>query len=545
MKPTNQPPTRGKWFTAGFLTMIADITGTLAQFMPMKAVFILAADDIPSFFPSILVNAGPILTGLALVLAAAVLAIISKFAKDLALTRSGANEPYPTPPSPSAASDPTTTNTAPITVKEFSAFVLIVVLFAGSAAVSLTFALTITAWIVGSAIVLAIKIHRGSRKPPFPNGRVEFVSGFKKWMADSALWAAVGAAIFTLVVDFPALGLTGILLGAVLLRRMQQVVPDVVPLLMARFAPPQDSPTPHIVTAPTQAPYDFLATPVGNRLLTKSLVDLDLDSENWQVVGRPDNVQITLLTKNPNSGESVFLRIFASGQERSLEHEYALRSNLADPNPFHHKKVMKTMIAGLPAIMLAYSTDSTPNPAMAIDGKTAIKWQVEWEILCVESPSLQKDLAGYVVPDPKQFLLPLLITANGIRGTHQEPVSQLIDRFPTLRDHYIDGPRVIHFGGAVSNANMIALDETIIEPLDVRGWGVDLWGARWSDSEEFVNRLIAASDNHTHLTEHVPSLRIRFRTHILTRALRGKNLPSVTHQGEGLNALLHSDTDEH
>lgn len=37
MKPTDTPPSKGKWFTGGILTMIADITGTLAQLMPMKS----------------------------------------------------------------------------------------------------------------------------------------------------------------------------------------------------------------------------------------------------------------------------------------------------------------------------------------------------------------------------------------------------------------------------------------------------------------------------------------------------------------------------
>ena len=535
MKPTNQPPTRGKWFTAGILTMIADITGTLAQFMPMKAVFILAADDIPSFFPGILVDAGPLLTGLALVLAAAALAIISKFAKDLALTRSGADEPYPSP-TPSAVTNPATTDTAPLTVKEFSAIVLIVVLFAGSAVVSLTFALTITAWIAGSAIVLAIKIHQGSRKPPFPNGRVEFVSGFKKWMVDSALWAAVGAAIFTLVVDFPALGLTGILLGAVLLRRVQQVVPDVVPLLMTRLAPQDDSPAPHSTT-PTQAPYDFLATKVGNKLLTRSLHDLGLDSKSWRVVGRPDNVQITLHSRHLTTGEGVLLRLFAIGQERSLDHEYALRTNLSDPKPFHHTNATKVTIAGLQAIMLTYSTNATPDPATPVDAKAAMKWQISWEILCVESESLQEDLSGYVVPDPKDFLLPHLTTAREIKGDHQQQVAQLIDHFTPLQGRYTNGPRVIHFGGAVSEVNMIRFDNGAVEPVSVRAWGVGILGDQWGNSTNY--RIFfpeVAGENTTEAP--MRDVNLRFHVRCLARALASRNLPWAESQAKQLLLIL-------
>jgi hypothetical protein len=541
MKPTDTPPTRGKWFTAGVLTMVADITGTLAQFMPMKAVFILAADDIPSFFPAILVNAGPILTGLALVLAAALLGVISTFAKKLALTRSAVDEPYPTPQVSSGTSETGKRNSAPVTVKEFSAFVLIAFLFAGSAAVSLTFTLTIAAWVAGSAVVLAIKIHRGARKPPYPNGRVEFVSGFKKWMTDSALWAAVGAAIFTLVVDFPPLGLTGILLGAVLLRRMQQVVPDVVPLLITKFARQQDGNTLLSVSALTQAPYDFLATPVGNRLLTNSLHDLELNTDNWQVVGIPDNVQITLLTKCFTSGENVLLRIFASGQERSLEHEYALRTKLTDPTPFHHTSAIQAFIAGLPAIVLTYPAEFTPNPDVAVTGDIALKWQIQWERQCVETVSLQNELADHVVADPKKSLLPLLVTAQGISGSHQEGVRQVIRNIDLLKEIFLTGPRCIHFGGPVRDVNLLRLGNEEMEPLDVRRWGVGLTGEHWSDSVKFP-KYFRDLNSPEHVEANISEVAVRFRTQALARALRARNLRGVILHADELVKLLSSDS---
>lgn len=544
MKPTHQPPTRGKWFAAGILTMIADITGTLAQFMPMKAVFILAIDDIPSFFPRVLVNAGPMWTGLALVVAAAILAVISKFSQELALTRSAPTETLPTAKNSRAQSEPSRGPMALLTVKEFAAFVLVFVLFIGSAVVSLTYALSITAWIVGSAVVLGIKIHRGSRKPPYPNGRVEFVAGFRQWMLDSALWSAVGGAILTLVIAFPPLGLTGILLGAVLLRRMQQVVPDMVTPLINHFvgsrSDEQGQSEPGNLA---QEPYAFLGTKTGTRLLVASLLEHNLEPTSWRVIGRADRAQMSLSATDKATGLPVILRVFAQDHERSLDHEYALRSHLDEPQLFHHSSMERAFVAGLPSLIIKYGSEATPAFDSPIDGKSAMRWQVEWEVACARSQALQKDLSEYVVDDPATFLLPELTIAEKINGPHQGPVRDVLSRFDQIRARYEDGPRVIHFWGPTSGTKLVRLSGDTFEPLNARRWAVGILGDQWSDSGEFAKILDETLSDSEDAQTIAANAAVRFRSKILSRALRARNMESVEAQARILFGLLQDETD--
>ena len=493
MRLGHAEPSRLAWWSAGILTMAADIAGTLAQFLPMKSVFILAADEIPDFFPQFLIDAGPILTGLALVAIAAVMAVVSKVTKNLALSMAEPSQPFPRSSTPSASeahAENSFGSKTIITVKELSSLILLAVLLVVSAAVSPTFVLLVGLWIGGSAAVLAVRVHRGARKPPYPNGRVEFNMLFKKWMNDSAIWAVVGAAIATLVVAFPPMGLTGILLGAVLLRRAQQAVPDVVPWLMSQVAPVDKSTAIYPdLSRPILSPYDFLATKPGARLLRNSLKALNYDPDSWEVCAQPNNIQMTIACKSLETHTTDLIRLFSPNSERAREHEWALRHDFRDFLPSHVESMSLESIAEMPAIVLKFPQENQPLLDEKVTPQEAMDWQLDWEVRCATSELAQQLLADYEVPDPRDFLYPLLHTASRINGPHKDSVQSLLNQFDQLRKLYLEGPKVLSAGGTITGPNLLRLDSGQLEIVNLTGWRVELLGSEWGDSPAWLSAL--------------------------------------------------------
>lgn len=508
---------------SGILTMVSDIAGTLAQFLPMKSVFILAADEIPIFFPPLLIEAGSILTALALVAAAAVMAVFSKVTKNLALSfavpsqilsaSSGAGYSKPN-------SEDSSGGKGSVTVKELSSLILLAVLVGVSAAVSITLVLLVGLWVGVSAAILAMRVHRGARKPPYPNGRVEFDVRFKKWMTDSAVWAVVGAAIVTLIVAFPALGLTGILLGAVLLRRAQQAVPDVVPWVMARFSPVNESGTTHHeLSRPIFAPYDFLATKSGARLLKMSLKALNYGVDTWQVCAQPTKSQMTIACKHLESGTVDLIRLFPPNSERAREREWALRHDFQDFFPSCVESMSLETIAGMPAIILKFSKEHQPLLDDPVIPQEAMDWQLNWEIYCAESESVQQALADFEVPDPRDFLYPLLHTASRMNGPHTEPVRLLLENFDRLRSLYLEAPKVLSVGGPIPSQNLVRLSSGKIDIVNLVTWRVRLLGSQWGSSAKWMSELGKKVARQT-ASELINTSTVGLRVNLLARALK-------------------------
>ena len=516
---------RNKWLLAAGLAVVGDITGTLATFMPMKSVFILAADDIPTFFPQPLIQAGPVITALALVGIAGLLAAVSGVTK-----RTSASLAKPLEVLPKPADQEQTSSPRAFTLQEFSTLVLAFVLVTAGAFVSLIFTLLVLGWLGAIATTLAILIHRRDRRPPYTTGRAEFAADFKQWIDKSALWATVAAAILTLLLSFPNLGLTGILLGAILLQRLQRALGTIGHLLLPRWGRNdqvvESSANASTTTAPTGAPLDFLASQTGQRLLRLSLERLALSTSAWQLIGLPNRNQASLLAQEKNTNLFALIRVFASDKTELRDKELAFRQEPFASTPFLHNGVEPEVIAGLPAILVGFPAERQPDPTKPVTLQEAAEWQVSWELACVEDEEKQKQLKESPLDDPADFLLPHLKIMASQRGPHQAIVINYLSLFEEMRESYLAGPLVQELGTPVSHRNLLRISGNP-EPLDCVHLKISPLGASWGNSPLHRDAYLRRVGEGTPRTKKTEEAMTRQTIETLARVSRARDIQGL------------------
>ena len=495
MNPTSDTLTRSRWNIASVFAVVSDISGTLAQFMPMKSIFILAANELPSFFPRFLIELGTTITALVLIGVAAIFAVISTVTKKVADRLVERNASLPTKREQKRRNG----HRPPLTFAEYESEILAVILLIGAAVVSHTFAGVVLAWLVVVGVFLGLQIKRRPRRPPYHTAPLEFKDEFKKLVNKSALWVTVGAALITLLIDFPASGVTGILLGAVLLQRFQKAVGELGLRLMRDKPLPTpylrrdyDSPTAMVSDVPLQAPLDFLATPTGKTLLGQSLRQLDMDPVRWQVVGQPNRNQASLSSERSIGGESFILRLFATDRLELRDRELEFRQLDAHLLPTKSLSAKGHTIAGLPGIIIRLPHDNPPEHDRTVSGNDAIEWQLHWETRCLETAD-QRKMAKHQntlakkkpIPDPKVFLLPHLNVLAQVNGPHQKAAKQTLRIFDLLRKRFLTGPTIYSLGGPINPLNLLPLNDGSLEPLDLSNLELSLPGVAWRESPHF------------------------------------------------------------
>lgn len=476
------PPTRSQWFLAVALSVVSNVTGTFGAFMPLKAVFILAADSVPSIFPSFMVDAGPVVAALSLLAAGAIFLIVSGSAKKLAATLSPSSEKMPLSDRLIGQGAEIATRPERITLGEFANIGVAALMMVGTAYVSLTLVSLVVIWAAISATVLAFIILRRDRRPPYPTGRAEFAAEFKSWVALSSLWSTIGAAIVTLIFDYPELGLTGILLGFVMMDRMQKSLGELGRLLLPRrdSGEKTETATVTIPVAPlaTGAPIDFLASPNGQRLFKLSLEKNGLSSSRWRLVGQPNRNQGSILVDD-EAGHPVLLRVFAADRHDRHKREIDFRHSTLASSPFPHSEAIDTVIAGLPAILVRFAPGYEPEPDRHIDQSEAGAWQIRWEVECITDDATQRLLQRVAVDDPADFALAHLNVLSVVKGPHQAATRDILRTFTQLRSLYLNGPRVYSLGAPISPKSFLPLGGGALEPLDCSVLSVTLHGATW------------------------------------------------------------------
>lgn len=537
-RPSDGSPNSARWMWAGVLTVCSDILATVAQFMPMKSVFILAAGEVPGFFPAFLVSAGPIGAALALVAMAAICALVAKVTQDV-----GGQLAQPSHRVSAADSRGSITPffrlIGTLTVRQVSSAFLFFVLVLGSAFVSALYTCFILAWVGISAGILAILVHRSERKPPFPNGLVQLEQSFRPWISGSSLWVVVGGAILTLLISPPFLGLTGILLGAVFLRRVQEVTPDLIPVLSTLLrGNPVDGNSEPPVAQPLKAPYDFLGTDVGSRLLSESLSAMGCETFSWEVCGQPNNTQMTILARVRAEGSYRLIRLFSLDATTQRDHELLLRTEFAKYLVTSVQSVRPATVAGLPALLLNLQSSAHPLPGELTSAKVAGSFQREWEFSCANSRELQERLSSLPVPDPAEFLLPELRSASRIKGPHVQHIKRLIARFSSLREVYFEGPRVISLGGPLRATHLLSFRDGHLEVLDYSRWASRIIGTDWGRSQGFDESPGAPGSSEREGTVSVTALQVGHHVWALGKALRTRAVSHASRLSAELLAAL-------
>lgn len=552
MNPQRKPLSASRWWVATFFSIVSDISNTIAQFMPMKAIFILALDDLPSFFPRFLIELGVTWSAFILVGVAAVFGVVAAVTKRIVVSMAGPGDTHPR----TANGEKKNREKPPLTFHEFTSQMLAVILIIGGSLVSIAFTASVVLWLILTGTVLAVQIKRRPRRPPYHTAPLEFQAEFKKFITRSNLWSTVAAALLTLLVAYPELGITGILIGAILLRRLQtavgelglRLIRDKKPkVLYSRGLQLDETPS---TSLPLSAPLDFIATPSGKRLLVESLRHLDLDDTRWRVVGQPDRNQVSIIAERSIGGDTMLLRIFATDKTALRDLEFDLRSQTGDYSPFLSSQAHSTVIAGLPGIVVRFPRGAAPQPQTPVTALEAIEWQILWETRCLTTRDrrklglhLEALQAVSPVPDPEKFLLPHLRVIAAINGPHQKAAWQLIRVMPQLRERFLSGPDIYSTGGPLSPVNLLRLASGGIEPLNFSTARVAKPGDSWSESPHFENYIEKSLDTLPSLRAwSVPEATMRAKITALGRYAVSRNFSVLeTKLEQGLEAFYALD----
>lgn len=166
-----EPLRKRRLKTSVFFLFLSDISGLFATFLPMKSVFILAASDVPRFFPTVLVEGGPTVAALALVAAAVVFAFVAWVSKKLVLALEVAylRAQQPGTLLPGAKHSPTVK--APQRAVGDSHLLVAFITGAGIGIISWLFVSGLLAWLAVSFLVVMVKSSRAPLRAPLHQRR--------------------------------------------------------------------------------------------------------------------------------------------------------------------------------------------------------------------------------------------------------------------------------------------------------------------------------------------------------------------------------------
>jgi hypothetical protein len=488
MPPKSRKPPRA--INVVTLGVAADLSGTLATFMPMKSVFILAADEIPEFFPQFLIEAGPAATAVLLILLAAVFAGVSALAQKIVNTLAPPNTILNS--SHFRNKKHRTENTKGLELVEAIALNLVAVLLVGTIILSSLFTFLILAWVIGSLVVLSIHIHRSVRRPPFATGAAEFSARFGKWVSRSTLWSTVAAAIVTLLISPPSLGMTGILLAAVLLARVQQSVAKLAPLIYEGRARSTHADDPLLSSKPVSAirnPLEFLATVAGQRTANHLFDQLALDQQTWSLIGQPTNTQLSLVARGKLDGTWRIIRVFAHGRDDLMNKEMELRAR-------HDRGFLQAAweanphsIWGIPTIVLIGEDIDESAPFANPTQEQLFDLQISWELDSLLAQKVTNPGGSLDAATLAQEIRRGLHVMSKFPGPHEEATINLLTTIDPLLGTLRRSPYVFSTGGRISDRNVLQHTPGNFTILDLSTWQTLPFGWSWPVSKDFLDRV--------------------------------------------------------
>ena len=485
------------------LGVFADLSGTLATFMPMKSVFILGAGDVPGFFPDVLITAGPAAVAMLLVGGAGILAYSSGVAsRTLKNADSPASTGEENPFALFAKNQMAPTDSGRRERQIDLALLLVIAVVASLASwVFLVFTLL---WLAGVILVIAIRLRNTPRQAPFVSGADALAHHAVRFITSSALWSTVMIAIASLLVFEPPLGLTGILLAAVFGRRFQQIAARQI-----SHAPKSVTPQTNGVLSPlgfvTNAggsssvsnPYDYLTTAVGMRVLRATLRDWGINGDDFRVVGQPRRESLSIVAGLSSNNPPLLLRIFGADHHERRDEELTLRTNPYPLDLFKTKHAEPAVIAGFPAIrILLKEIELVPDLMQTPHIAEVITWQTHIEVLSQQQ--VQASDSKEYVPSLAVFLDTIedqLNAAIRIPGPEQRPLSTVVKELPQIKlqlQHLRPGlvperplgPADFYVG---KTGNLRFLGET--------GWRVGNPGQAWGRPDHYAKAWASQFEN--------------------------------------------------
>lgn len=528
------------------LGVFADLSGTLATFMPMKSVFILGAGDVPGFFPEFLIAAGPAAVAMLLVGGAGVLAYTSGLASRALKNSDSPGSLDGGNPFALFVKNQITPADSGRRERQIDVALLIVIAIVVSLA-SWVFLVFTLLWLAGVLLVMALRLRNTPRQAPFVSGADALAHHAVRFITSSALWSTVMIAIASLLVFEPPLGLTGILLAAVFGRRFQQIAAKQI-----SHAPQSVTPQSSGVLSPfglvtnaggsssVSIPYDYLTTTVGMRVFRATLRDWGINGDDFRIVGQPRRESLSIVAGLSSDNPPLLLRIFGTAYENRRGEELTLRTNPHPVDLFGTEHAEPAVIAGFPAIRIPLDTpELVPDLTQTPRSENVIAWQTHIEAL--SQIHMKATDSATVVENLKLFLDTLeeqLNAAAQLPGPAQQPLSAVLRQLPQIKTRLSDIHPCLVPEKPLGAADFYVGETGKLQFLGERRWQLGAPGETWGRPDQYAKAWASHLENDESLPGDLPLITIHAHLRRLHDALSGRSLNKAASHAHDFLAFL-------
>lgn len=432
----------GAWFVVVGLQVAGDLSAMLATFMPMKAILLLASDEVPPFFPIFLVDGGAVVASLVLLFAGAGCGLWAWLTGLMIERLDEAKSTRETVLGLGNDERPSLVQEAKRERRFESSLLLLVPVIAVIALVSPFYLGFSSLWLMGSAAGALWFTTRAKSGAPYVSGADQFSHTLAHWLKSSALWSAVGIAFVTLFLAPPTLGSTAVLIAVIFGRRMTVAVSELIPrsLLSAsqgasRLGEPilgalvTNKPT----SKPVRWPIEYFSTVPGLRRLENQLKEHGYRRRDLVVLGSAVRGALSVLC-GPTQSAQVLLRIFPLEQRVRRDNELRHRTQVGSGGIFGELSATETTVAGFPALELFLTTDQDQVDLAAAPTKHQVAlFQIDREL--DSSNALREKNLHFETAFDNAQLFDSLERVTRIPGDHAGPCRELQGRIEEVVMH--------------------------------------------------------------------------------------------------------------
>ena len=290
---------------------------TVAQFLPIKSVYIVATGRVPQFFPPSLISQGPIVAALFLIAVAGLTLLLAKISQKLVpvfdrVVVSPAAHPFqPLPGGGLIFSHPVN--------RSFRVELALIILF-GVIVTAASWAFFIGNFLYVVVLLTLAFLQSSGRawKGKFPTKADSVLEKLSDLIRGGSTWSTVLLAFVSAVILPSPFGVTGILVAVVFGRRLQLAISTVVSHLVkvpasernafsgrGKFLLRADASTSRAVS-----PFELLSREDGEKLLQERLQDLGLEYASFRVVGQASTPEVIFLSGFGDDNPQKIVKIF-------------------------------------------------------------------------------------------------------------------------------------------------------------------------------------------------------------------------------------------
>lgn len=526
------------------LEVMAIVFGTLATFMPMKAILILASGSVPGVFPAILAEAGPFPTAILLLGASVAFGLMARFCRVLAM-RGRVSEAVEAHDAASLVPRDVQRVSRARNARDGLATEVVIVLLFGVllAWVSLPFLVLTILWLAFAILMVRASVRREGAESGGMVGAPGFCSRYLRLIRKSILASSIVISLLVLLTTDPRLGVTGALLSIVVGRRFQLAGGEV----LARWL--SDSTAVDEEGAQGQRPGGGQGSGMPSAVLPRLALVRDGDALDEYLRSRGRRLEecgligsggvgqqgVTLVPNDGDGAATTYWRVFTLKAWHHRALEQAFRTNDAPVSLFPGESVVSVDIG---ALALLEVTCTTPFwVRRPVTSENLRDWQRSVVSTCFASPAFQRWADGRDEGFPEEELLSLLSLAISVPGLHRVDLEATRTVISGVNELLRQRPLCWMSQGASRTSGLLLGVDGRVVVISPQGWGVGRVG-------DFAGALASPevdedSPTPSPVEAGLPNLALMARHRVeLLRELRRSNYLAAAESADRLRGLF-------